>query len=104
MNKRSSNWPEPSHGPSRDPPRSELVIGKVLLPGSSLFAYSAFRTFANAPAANEHLGLTGMLLYSESDSSFFQVLEGESATIDALYRKLLLDKRHAQVLLFKKNM
>jgi hypothetical protein len=53
----------------------------------------------HARAANERRGLTGMLLYSESDGSFFQVLEGESATIDVLYRGLLVDKRRTRVTL-----
>jgi hypothetical protein len=44
---------------------------------------------------NEFLGLTGMLLYSAG--SFFQVLEGEPAVVDSLYRKLMLDKRHTQL-------
>lgn len=45
--------------------------------------------------ANSRLGLTGMLLYSQG--SFFQVLEGQPDSIDALYRKLLPDPRHRQV-------
>jgi hypothetical protein len=45
--------------------------------------------------ANERDGLTGMLLYS--DGNFFQVLEGEPATVDALYQKLHLDTRHRQL-------
>jgi hypothetical protein len=46
---------------------------------------------------NQRLGLTGMLLYS--DDSFLQVLEGEAATVDALYEKLHRDKRHQQLTL-----
>jgi hypothetical protein len=38
-----------------------------------------------------------MLLYS--DGNFFQVLEGEAATVDALYEKLHRDKRHQQLTL-----
>ena len=48
-----------------------------------------------AREANERVGLTGILLYS--DGSFFQVLEGEPSVIDQLYQKLLLDKRHTQL-------
>ena len=44
--------------------------------------------------ANERLGLTGILLYS--DGSFFQVLEGEVAVVDQLYAKIRRDKRHEQ--------
>jgi hypothetical protein len=40
-------------------------------------------------------GLTGMLLYSEG--SFFQVLEGDEAVVDALYEKIEADGRHEQV-------
>ena len=50
-----------------------------------------------ARAENERLHLTGMLLYS--DGNFFQVLEGEPDTVDALYEKLRLDKRHGQLTL-----
>jgi hypothetical protein len=44
---------------------------------------------------NERMGLTGMLLHAEG--SFFQVLEGESTAVEALYSKILLDERHTQV-------
>lgn len=47
--------------------------------------------------ANERLGLTGMLLHSDSDGGFFQVLEGEAAAIDQLLQKLLMDKRHSHL-------
>lgn len=52
-----------------------------------------------AREANGRLGLTGMLLYSESDRSFFQVLEGQPEDIDMLYNKLLVDTRHTRVTL-----
>ncbi len=42
--------------------------------------------------ANESVQVTGMLLYIEG--SFFQVLEGEPAIIDALVRKIRSDTRH----------
>ena len=44
--------------------------------------------------ANEDIDVTGMLLYIEG--SFFQVLEGEPAVIDALVRKIQSDARHSQ--------
>jgi EAL domain-containing protein (putative c-di-GMP-specific phosphodiesterase class I) len=47
--------------------------------------------------ANERTGLTGMLLHS--DGSFFQVLEGDPAVVDALFRKLRQDPNHSQVTL-----
>jgi hypothetical protein len=50
-----------------------------------------------ARVANERAGLTGMLLHTDSDSSFFQVLEGEPATIDQLLLKLRLDDRHSHL-------
>lgn len=50
-----------------------------------------------ARTANERFGLTGMLLHSESDGSFFQVLEGEPCAIDRLLQKLNLDKRHSHL-------
>ena len=46
---------------------------------------------------NKRLHLTGMLLYS--DGNFFQVLEGEADGVDAMYKKLHLDKRHRQLTL-----
>lgn len=46
--------------------------------------------------ANERAGLTGMLLYSEG--SFFQVLEGESAAVDALARRIDTDARHRNMI------
>jgi hypothetical protein len=44
---------------------------------------------------NQRIGATGMLLHSES--SFFQVLEGSEDVLQALYAKIALDPRHAQV-------
>ena len=47
--------------------------------------------------ANEHAGLTGMLLHCETDGSFFQVLEGEPEAIDRLLNKLREDNRHSHL-------
>ena len=44
---------------------------------------------------NDAAGLTGMLLYTEG--SFFQVLEGTPDAVNALYARIELDQRHAQV-------
>ena len=41
--------------------------------------------------------LTGMLLYIEGN--FFQVLEGEAESVDALYARIMLDRRHTRVTL-----
>jgi Sensors of blue-light using FAD len=49
-----------------------------------------------AHQTNERLGITGILLYI--DETFFQVLEGPSEAVVALYTKIGLDKRHARVL------
>ncbi|MEZ4671008.1 MAG: BLUF domain-containing protein [Anaerolineae bacterium] len=40
--------------------------------------------------------ITGMLLYR--DGFFIQALEGDAATIDAVYRKISADKRHRNIL------
>jgi EAL domain-containing protein (putative c-di-GMP-specific phosphodiesterase class I) len=44
---------------------------------------------------NAEQGVTGMLLYT--DGSFFQVLEGEEKTVDALFASISRDQRHAGV-------
>lgn len=44
---------------------------------------------------NADLGVTGMLLFLEG--SFFQVLEGESSVVAALYSIIAVDDRHARV-------
>ena len=43
---------------------------------------------------NSKADITGLLLYQ--NGSFFQVLEGEHATVDALFNKISLDNRHHQ--------
>lgn len=48
-----------------------------------------------ARAKNTDLELTGMLLYTEG--SFFQVLEGPSASVHPLYEQILVDNRHSLV-------
>jgi hypothetical protein len=50
-----------------------------------------------ARSANERRGLTGMLLHTDSDGSFFQVLEGEPRSIDQLFERILVDKRHSHL-------
>ncbi len=57
---------------------------------------------SKARANNAALGVTGMLLYHEG--SFIQVLEGDQATIEALYAKINEDPRHTEaMLLFKRE-
>jgi len=48
-----------------------------------------------ARADNSARHITGMLLYIQR--SFFQVLEGDSATIEAVYEKIASDPRHHRV-------
>jgi hypothetical protein len=49
----------------------------------------------HARRKNTALGITGMLLLIED--SFFQVLEGEAETVDAVYRVIAQDPRHDRV-------
>jgi hypothetical protein len=44
---------------------------------------------------NEKLALTGMLLHT--DNNFFQVLEGEPAVVDEIFKKISQDERHTRV-------
>ncbi|MFC6669292.1 BLUF domain-containing protein [Marinobacterium aestuariivivens] len=44
---------------------------------------------------NAELGITGMLLFHKG--SFFQILEGERAKVEALYSKIELDDRHRRL-------
>lgn len=44
---------------------------------------------------NARLNVTGILLYH--DGSFFQVLEGETETVNALYARIKQDSRHRAV-------
>lgn len=48
---------------------------------------------------NEAHALTGMLLYGSHQ--FMQVLEGEAATVHALYARIRLDQRHRNVQLYR---
>lgn len=46
---------------------------------------------------NRRLGVTGILLYKDGD--FIQLLEGERATVQALYRAIAGDPRHSGTIL-----
>jgi hypothetical protein len=48
-----------------------------------------------ARTANEKRNITGMLLYI--GGSFFQLLEGEAATVDSLFATISRDRRHMRV-------
>lgn len=51
---------------------------------------------------NEDLGINGLLVYSEGN--FFEVIEGEKEKIQELYKHILKDERHKNViLLFQKE-
>lgn len=50
---------------------------------------------AKAREHNEQVGVTGMLLYA--DGSFFQVLEGPPAVVDALFERIRADARHERL-------
>jgi hypothetical protein len=49
----------------------------------------------SARSSNAARAVTGMLLYSTG--SFFQVLEGEEATVTEMFAKIAADRRHAAV-------
>jgi hypothetical protein len=49
----------------------------------------------NSRANNGRDGITGLLLYG--NGHFVQVLEGEEAPVDALYARVVADRRHTQV-------
>ena len=49
----------------------------------------------HARVGNAAHGLSGILLHV--DGSFFQVLEGEAAAVDALYQRIADDPRHERV-------
>ena len=66
-----------------------------------IYCSTATRSFSNADLLellqtarerNRELGVTGMLLYE--NGGFFQVIEGEPATIDQLYAAIAADPRH----------
>jgi hypothetical protein len=68
--------------------------------GTQAFSFTQLTDLLQkAREANAHASLTGMLLYSEADRTFFQVLEGEPQEVDRLYEKLLVDPRHNKVTL-----
>ncbi|WP_081415714.1 BLUF domain-containing protein [Aquimarina latercula] len=45
---------------------------------------------------NNRLKITGILMYS--DGNFFQILEGEKKLIHDLFKKILLDSRHYDII------
>jgi hypothetical protein len=51
--------------------------------------------------ANAKLQITGMLFYL--GTTFLQVLEGEAPTVDSVYARVLVDKRHTQVMTISRD-
>lgn len=47
---------------------------------------------------NKSEDITGILLYNERN--FFQLIEGEEKTVKDLYKKILLDTRHEDIIQF----
>lgn len=80
---------------SEMPPLEHLIYASVAV--QKFEAPQLAELLQQSRSANERRGLTGMLLHTDSDGSFFQVLEGEPASIDQLFERLLLDKRHSQL-------
>jgi len=54
-----------------------------------------------ARTANTAIGVSGMLLHQ--NGSFLQVLEGESAVVDALFTKIRRDRRHKAVVMLARS-
>lgn len=59
------------------------------------------RILSKSRANNRNSGLVGVLYFG--DGCFFQCLEGEESTVDALYGKLQLDTRHKDLKLISKK-
>lgn len=77
---------------------SELIQCVYASAGSREFSPAELADLlTQARQNNARRGLTGMLLHAEG--SFFQVLEGPVAVVDALYETIERDPRHTQVTL-----
>lgn len=83
-----------------------FILGMTAMPSLIHLIYSSAAMYefseddliellAKSRANNDGLNVTGMLLYTEG--SFFQILEGEPAVVDALFEKISHDKRHTKV-------
>lgn len=58
------------------------------------------RILAKSRANNRQQGLAGVMVFG--DGCFFQCLEGDAATVDALYAKLERDDRHTDMVLISR--
>jgi hypothetical protein len=54
-----------------------------------------------ARANNRRLGVSGMLIHREG--SFFQILEGEEATVTSLYNRISADPRHIRIVVLARE-
>jgi len=54
------------------------------------------KLFEKSKTYNESNSISGVLIHNAGN--FMQVLEGEEKEVDALYYKVLSDKRHSQVI------
>jgi len=50
----------------------------------------------NISKNNNRLGITGVLIVK--DNHFFQILEGESQKVEELYKKIIQDSRHNNII------
>lgn len=92
----------------RDPiqrPEDESELVQTIYMSAAVRAFSPDelkRLLAKARARNEQAGLTGMLLYA--GGSFFQVIEGDTANVDEVCRRIAADPRHdAMVVLVRER-
>ena len=76
---------------------SEHLISLVYLSAATVWFSNQDLTdlLAKARENNSKLGVSGMLLFKEGN--FLQVLEGESSTVIALFKKISKDPRHRKV-------
>ena len=80
---------------------SLYTIVYVSIATQEMSAEDLKKIFKAGRANNEKAGITGMLLYR--DGFFLQVIEGEEAQVDALYKKVIEDSRHTNHLLIYKR-
>ncbi|MDD1780095.1 BLUF domain-containing protein [Enterovibrio sp. ZSDZ35] len=59
------------------------------------------KVLGQARANNENENVSGLLLYAKGN--FFQVLEGETQTVDALFSKIEQDERHTSVVVIDRS-
>jgi hypothetical protein len=60
------------------------------------------RLLLRARANNQRLDVSGLLIHHAG--SFFQVLEGGPDTVETLYERIAIDKRHTRVFLLARSM